>query len=115
MKKIKDFFGIKSPSAEVVKAGEIMVELLEEFWRGYEIGMAKHFNCRCAIELNVAPPVKYWDVKAMPVYPDEPAERYQMRKWLSQVPHGGVVGDTGVLIVYNEKYPELSELVVDRV
>lgn len=45
----------------------------------------------------------------------EPYERYQMRKWLSQVPHGGIVGKKAVLIVYNEKAPELSYLIVEDI
>lgn len=46
---------------------------------------------------------------------EEPYERYQMRKWLSQVPHGGIVGDKAVLIVYNEQAPELSYLIVEGI
>ncbi len=45
----------------------------------------------------------------------ETYERYQMRKWLSQVPHGGIVGNKAVLIVYNEKAPELSYLIVEDI
>lgn len=45
----------------------------------------------------------------------EPYDRYQMRKWLSQVPHGGIVGDKAVLIVYNSEAPELSEMIVEDI
>lgn len=45
----------------------------------------------------------------------ESYDRHQMRKWLSQVPHGGIVGDKAVLIVYNEKAPELSYLLVEGI
>lgn len=106
--KVKIHFGIKSPATEQLRAAEF---IMSEFWRGFD--MVRHANCRSIIT-TFTPAVKYWDVKAHPVYADEPAERYQMRKWLSQVPHGGVVGDMGVLIVYNEKYPELSEILVQR-
>jgi hypothetical protein len=45
----------------------------------------------------------------------ESYDRYQMRKWLSQVPHGGMVGNMAVLIVYNEEAPERSEVIVEVV
>lgn len=57
--------------------------------------------------------VKYWDVKSMPVFPDEPPERHQMRKWLSQVPHGGIVDDVAVVVCYNEQRPEQSYLIIE--
>ena len=50
---------------------------------------------------------KWWDIKT----PVESAERYQMRKWLSQVPHGGIIGDTAYLIVYNREAPERSYVI----
>jgi len=43
----------------------------------------------------------------------ESYERYQMRKWLSQVPHGAIIDDVAYLVVYNEKQPELSYLIVE--
>lgn len=43
----------------------------------------------------------------------EPYERYQMRKWLSQVPHGGIVDNKAVLIMYNNEYPEQSYFIVE--
>ena len=43
----------------------------------------------------------------------ESYEDYQIRKWLSQVPHGGMVGDKAVLIVYNEKHPSASYILVE--
>lgn len=45
----------------------------------------------------------------------EPYDDYQMRKWLSQVPHGGIVGDLAVLIVYNEEHPSQSEVIVEGI
>lgn len=107
MNRIKKFFTIDSSfSREAMDLREEMVVAMID-------AMAiAHANCRC-IPIEPRPQVKYWDVKAMPVYPDEPAERYQIRKWLSQVPHGGFVGEMAVLICYNKKRPELSELVVE--
>lgn len=52
---------------------------------------------------------------AIEAKPPEPYERYQMRKWLSQVPHGGIVDDKAVLIVYNKEYPERSEILVEGI
>lgn len=43
----------------------------------------------------------------------EDLQDYQMRRWLSQVPHGGMVGDKAVLIVYNEEHPSQSYLIVE--
>lgn len=43
----------------------------------------------------------------------ESPDDYQIRRWLSQVPHGGMVGETAVLIVYNEKHPSASYIVVE--
>lgn len=58
-------------------------------------------------------------VEALKVFAEnintESYERYQMRKWLSQVPHGGIVGDKAVLIVYNSEAPELSYLIVEDI
>lgn len=42
-------------------------------------------------------------------------DKHQMRKWLSQVPHGGIVDNKAVLIVYNEKAPEQSYLIVEDI
>lgn len=83
-----------------------------------ELGITVHFNCRSMIvfpECAIDDSPKYWDVKASPVYEDISPERYQMRKWLSQVPHGGIVGDSAVLIVYNEQAPEQSEMIVEGI
>jgi len=43
----------------------------------------------------------------------EPYDDYQIRKWLSQVPHGGMVGDKAVLILYNEEHPSQSLVIVE--
>lgn len=76
-----------------------------------------HPNCFCAhidpVFLDGKP--RYWDIKNKPVYPDEPPERYQMRKWLSQIPHGGIVGCKAALILYNERMPEQSLLIVEDI
>jgi len=68
----------------------------------------KHPNCRSAIIHPI-----FFDGKPryMDVIPPESYERYQMRKWLSQVPHGGIVGDYAYLIVYNREAPERSYLI----
>lgn len=44
----------------------------------------------------------------------EDLQDYQIRRWLSQVPHGGMVGDKAVLIVYNEKHPSASYILVEE-
>ena len=38
-----------------------------------------------------------------------------LKKWLSEVPNGGIVGDKAVLIVYNEEHPELSFVTVEGI
>lgn len=58
---------------------------------------------------------KWWDIKNKPVYRNDSPERYQMRKWLSQVPHGGIVGCKAVLVLYNEAMPERSLLIVEDI
>ena len=45
----------------------------------------------------------------------ESPERYQMRKWLSQIPHGGIIGNEAYLIVYNSEAPELSYIIKERI
>lgn len=45
----------------------------------------------------------------------ESAERYQMRKWLSQIPHGGIIGNEAYLIVYNSEAPELSYILKEQI
>lgn len=52
----------------------------------------------------------WWDVK---VPKKQNPNAYQMKRWLSQVPHGGIVGNLAVLICYNEEHPEQSEMVVE--
>lgn len=59
--------------------------------------------------------VKYWDVKNTPVYPDEPPGRYQMRKWLSQVEHGCIVGNTAMLLCYDKTCPEKSYVIIEDI
>lgn len=71
--------------------------------------LPKHANCRSAI-VKVHPIFFDGKPRYMDIIQPEPYERYQIRKWLSQVPHGGIVDNMAVLIVYNEKYPELSYL-----
>lgn len=58
---------------------------------------------------------KYWFTKDKQMRPDEPPERYQMRKWLSQIPHGGIVGCKAALILYNNESPERSLLIVEDI
>lgn len=53
---------------------------------------------------------RYFDIK-----PAESAEDYQIRKWLSQVPHGGIVDNMAVLICYNEKHPSQSLVIVEDI
>lgn len=74
--------------------------------------LPKHVNCRSA---KIYPIFFDGKPRYMDIISPEPYERYQMRKWLSQVPHGGMVGNMAVLIVYNEKAPEQSEMIVEVV
>lgn len=53
--------------------------------------------------------------KVAEILTTETYEDYQIRKWLSQVPHGGMVGDNAVLIVYNEKHPSASYILVEDI
>lgn len=46
---------------------------------------------------------------------EEDLQDYQIRRWLSQVPHGGMVGEKAVLIVYNEKHPSASYILVEDI
>jgi hypothetical protein len=55
----------------------------------------------------------WWDVK--PQKKETNLQDYQIKRWLSQVPHGGVVGENAVLIVYNEKHPSQSVLIVEGI
>lgn len=48
-------------------------------------------------------------------YKEEDLQDYQMRRWLSQVPHGGIVGEKAVLIMYNEQHPSQSILIVEDI
>ena len=48
-------------------------------------------------------------------FPQEDLQDYQIRRWLSQVPHGGIVGDKAVLIVYNEDHPSASYILVEDI
>lgn len=45
----------------------------------------------------------------------EPYERYQMRKWLTSVPNGAIVGNEAVLVVYNSEAPELSYIIKEPI
>lgn len=54
----------------------------------------------------------WWDVKRPKKHN---VHDYQIRRWLSQVSHGGIVGNTAVLIMYNEKHPSQSYLIVEEI
>lgn len=85
---------------------ETMDGIVSDFF-GSIFGTSKHVNCRSVITNPIFKEgKKYWDI-----IPPESYERYQMRKWLSQVPHGGIVGDNAYLIVYNREAPERSYLI----
>lgn len=73
---------------------------------------SKHPNCRSKIIHPI-----FFDGKPryMDIIPAESYEDYQMRKWLSEVPHGGIVGDKAVLICYNHKHPSQSILLVEDI
>lgn len=53
--------------------------------------------------------------KVAEILTTETYEDYQIRKWLSQVPHGGVVGEKAVLIVYNKQHPSASYILVEDI
>lgn len=55
--------------------------------------------------------MKWWDIKK----PADRLTRYQIRRWMSQVPHGGIVGNMAVLICYNHKHPEQSLVIVEDI
>ena len=113
---------IRMGSAEV-RIGDVPIGIATDieltfeapiFPREYEAEFVMHPMCRSVIEYpecDIEDQPKYWDVKAMPVYPDEPAERYQMRRLLESIPLGGVVGDYAYLIVYNREAPERSYVI----
>lgn len=77
----------------------------------------KHVNCRSKMIVPMPADGKprYWDVKDHPVFTDETPEDYQMRRWLSQVPHGGIVGNKAVLVCYNRMHPARSTLIVEDI
>lgn len=80
-------------------------------------GTPKHVNCRSKMIVPMPADGKprYWDIKNHPVFTDETPEDYQMRKWLSQVPHGGIVGNKAVLVCYNRMHPARSTLIVEDI
>lgn len=44
------------------------------------------------------------------------ATRYQIRRWVASLPSRGfVIGNMAVLLCYNDKAPELSRLIVERI
>lgn len=74
----------------------------------------KHANCR-SITMAVDPIFFDGKPRYMDIKPPETYEDYQIRKWLSQVPHGGIVGNMAVLICYNEKHPSASLVIVEDI
>ena len=92
---------------------EVMGGIVSDFFEGMaDIFRPKHVNCRSAIIHPI-----FFDGKPryMDIIPPETAEDYQMRKWLSQVPHGGIVGNKAVLVCYNHKHPSQSILLVEDI
>lgn len=85
---------------------DVMGGIVNDFFENL-LGAPKHVNCRSAI----VHPIFKQGKKYMDIIPPESYERYQMRKWLSQVPHGGIIGDTAYLIVYNREAPERSYVI----
>lgn len=51
---------------------------------------------------------KWWDIKK-----PESLQRYQMRRWLSHVPHGCIVNGVAYLVVYNREAPERSYVICE--
>lgn len=88
-----------------------MGKIVNDFF-GNLFATPKHVNCRSAIIHPI-----FFDGKPryMDIIPPESYEDYQMRKWLSQVPHGGIVGNKAVLICYNRKHPARSTLIVEDI
>ena len=106
---------VKVGSAEV-RINDIPIGIATDIELTFEAEFAAHPMCRSMIEYpecDIEDKPKYWDVKAMPVYPDEPAERYQMRRLLESIPHGGVVNGKAYLIVYNREAPERSYVICE--
>lgn len=115
---------IRMGSAEV-RLGDVPIGIATDieltfeapvFPRKYEAEFVMHPMCRSVIEYpecDIVDEPKYWDVKSMPVYPDEPAERYQMRRLLESIPLGGVVDGKAYLIVYNRRMPEKSYVICE--
>lgn len=75
---------------------------------------SKHPNCKSVIK-KVHPIFYDGKPRFMDIKPPESYEDYQIRKWLSQVPHGGIVGNTAVLICYNEQHPSASLVIVEDI
>jgi hypothetical protein len=86
------------------------IEAMHEFL----FGKPKHANCR-SITMAVDPIFFDGKPRYMDIKPPETYEDYQIRKWLSQVPHGGIVGNMAVLICYNEKHPSASLVIVEDI
>lgn len=59
--------------------------------------------------------MKWWDVKNTPVIPAENLQRYQMRRLLEAIPHGGVINGKAYLIVYNRQVPERSYVICEGI
>lgn len=74
----------------------------------------RHANCRSTI-VKTHPIFHDGKPRYMDIKPPETYEDYQIRKRLSQVPHGGIVGNMAVLICYNEKHPSQSLVIVEDI
>ena len=95
-------------------AGKAIDGVLGAFVKALTPPEPKHVNCRSAMVM-VHPIFFDGKPRYMDIKPPETYEDYQIRKWLSQVPHGGIVGNMAVLICYNEKHPSASFVTVEEI
>lgn len=95
-------------------AGKAIDGVLSAFAKAFAAPDTKHVNCR-NITMTVDPIFFDGKPRYMDIKPPETYEDYQLRKWLSQVPHGGIVDNMAVLICYNEKHPSQSLVIVEDI
>ena len=85
---------------------DVMGGIVNDFFENL-LGAPKHVNCRSVI----VHPIFKQGKKYMDIIPPESYDRYQMRKWLSQIPHAAIVDNVAYVIVYNSEAPERSYVV----
>lgn len=96
------------------EAGKAIDGVLGAFVKALTPPEPKHVNCR-SVTMAVDPIFLDGKPRYMDIKPPETYQDYQIRKWLSQVPHGGIVDNMAVLICYNEKHPSASLVIVEDI